>query len=236
MALVTRFENGITNVGENKLFSDFPLQDPTTIYGQMLDFFEYSNDQWINTTTGSGTVNPSDNEGGVIVLLNSGADNDAIFLQWEGRTGTTNSVSEQYKINPGKRFVFKTRLSLNAPAASQFISGLSVTDTTPFDSVDFVGFIGSSTGSGLSFKSVNSSAASSILAIDKTLVSNEYFDLGFYYDGANKLTYFLNDVAVGSINADNIPETELAITFGLQNNSASASSMNMDYICVYGER
>jgi hypothetical protein len=233
--MVTNFPNGVTNVAKETAFGEFPVIDPTTVFGQHLDFFEYLNDQWINTTVGSGAVNPSDEKGGVIGLTNSSADNDSIFLQWEGRGGTTNTVSEQYVFEAGKRVAFKTRFKINNVEQCDAVIGLQVTDTTPLSVTDGVYFITNDGVSTVDLVIVASSTATTVSGI-ATLVDGTYIELAYYYDGGNEVKYYVDGVHKGTAATTNLPTTELALSFGIQNGSAAAYQLKVDYITAYGER
>lgn len=235
--MVTNFTTGVTNTTKESPFGEFPAIDPTIVYGQHLDFFEYSNDQWITTTVGSGLINPSDVPGGVLTIINSSADNDSVFNQWEGRGGATNSVSEQYQLVAGKKAVQKTRFSLSDPIQSDCIVGLYVTNTAPIaspptDGIYFLKSDGANTVDLVLRKSSSTTTNSAIAALS----SNTYIELAFYYDGDSKVKYYVNGVQKGSSDVTNLPTTELAISFGIQNGEASAKGMNIDYITTFVER
>jgi len=241
MSRPTHFPNGFTNVRhQGGVFHGFPFPDPSKIYGQFEDFITHVSDFWITTIvelgSGSASVNPSDEKGGVLVLTNDDADNDSIFLQWEGREGTTNSVSEQVQFEAGHRFVFKTRFKLSNATQTDFIAGVYITDTTPLATSDGVYFIKNDDVATVDFVIIKDSVATTTSAI-ATLTNDTYIELGYFYTGKGTIEVYVNDLKVATVtDLTNMPTRTLALGFGVQNGSAGAKTASMDYIGYFGER
>ena len=113
--------------------------------------------------------------------------------------------------------------------------GLQVKDTTPLDVTNGIFFQKDDGDTSLDFHVEASSTASSITGAH-TMVDDTYVVVGFYYDGSSGVSVFVNDAIVGSVADDNLPATELAISFGIQNGEAAAKTMSVDYIFVAKER
>jgi len=62
--------------------------------------------------------------------------------------------------------------------------------------------------------------------------------VAWYYDGKSSVKYFVNDVHKGTLDGSStyLPDTELTISFGIQNGEAVAKIMTVDYIFAAKER
>ena len=69
-----------------------------------------------------------------------------------------------------------------------------------------------------------------------TIADDTYFTVGAYWDGVDTLEYFYNNSAVGKSESITQPTAAMAPTFGLQNGSAAAFILSMDFIAVIKER
>src|SRR5262245_55110132 len=129
---VTRFPLGVTNARENTNNGNFLLPDPTTAHVYFEDFDYYVAANFTVTNTGSPTRALTDADGGVLLITNASADNDASFSQ---------KVGESFRFEVGKAAGFKVRFQTNDATQSDIVLGLCITDTTPLDVSDGVFFI-----------------------------------------------------------------------------------------------
>lgn len=208
-------------------------QDPDYVvyFNDFLSTADYAATDWTITTTedGAGSATEAiatDELGGALLITNDDADDDADSLQMN---------EEVWKLSSGKRLWYKTRMKLSDATQSDLFVGLCITDTTPLVATDRIGFE-KNDGDALldalcELNSTETNTASVATAADDT-----YVELGFYWDGKNKVEYFVNDALVAT-HTSNIPSDEnLAVTIHLVNGEAAAKTATVDYIYVAMER
>jgi hypothetical protein len=225
--LVTRFPNGVTNVGEDSPFADLAMPAPTKFHSYMEDFDYYTAGDWTVTETQAGATQAlTDGDGGLLLLTNTAADNDLVSLQ---------KVGESFRFASGKELFFEARLKVSDATQSDLVVGLQITDTSPLDVTDGVFFIkadGSTTVS-LVVEKNNTATTTSV----GTMANDTFISLGFYYDGASAIQYSVNGSVLGTSVTTNLPDDEdLTVTFAIQNGEAVAKTMTVDYIFVAKER
>lgn len=226
--LVTRFPNGLTNVGEDSPFADLAMPAPTLFHSYMEDFDYYTAGDWTVTETDAGATQAlTDGDGGLLLVTNTAADNDLVSLQKKG---------ESFRFASGKKLFFEARFKVSDATQSDLVIGLQITDTTPLDVSDGVFFIkadGSTSVSLLVEKNGTATTTSSVA----TLVDDTFIRIGFAYDGVSAIQYFVNGVVTGTSVTTNLPDDEdLTPTFAIQNGEAVAKTMTVDYIFVAKER
>ena len=225
--LVTRFPNGVTNVGEDSPFADLAMPAPTKFHSYMEDFDYYTAGNWTVTETQAGATQAlTDGDGGLLLLTNTAADNDLVSLQ---------KVGESFRFASGKELFFEARFKVSDATQSDLVVGLQITDTSPLDVSDGVFFIkadGSTTVSLVVEK--NGTATTTSVG---TMENDTFISLGFYYDGASAIQYSVNGSVLGTSVTTNLPDDEdLTVTFAIQNGEAVAKTMTVDYIFVAKER
>jgi len=226
--LVTRFPNGVTNVGEDSPFADLTMPAPTKFHTYYEDFDYYVAANWTVTETQAGATQAlTDGDGGLLLITNTAADDDLVSLQ---------KVGESYRFASGKELFFEARLKVSDATQSDVVIGLQITDTTPLDVSDGVFFIkadGSTSVSLLVEKDGTATTTSSVA----TMANNTFISLGFYYDGASSIQYFVDGVVKGTSVTTNLPDDEdMTVTIALQNGEAVAKTMTVDYVFVAKER
>lgn len=236
MGTPTRFTNGVTNNTKENILGQLSQLDPTTLHTYFNDFDTYTAADWTITTTeagsGSATEALTDADGGVLLITNDDADNDADFF---------NKVGESFLFELGKKLFFKAKFKVSDATQSDFVIGLQITDTTPLDVTDGVFFQKDDGDANLDFHVEKDNTATSASAI-ATIADNTYITVAFYYNGVDKVYYAAsssstNPSILGSLATTNLPEDEaLTISFGLQNGEAAAKTMSIDYIFAAKER
>jgi len=226
--LVTRFPNGVTNVGEDSPFADLTMPAPTKFHTYYEDFDYYVAANWTVTETQAGATQAlTDGDGGLLLITNTAADDDLVALQ---------KVGESYRFASGKELFFEARLKVSDATQSDVVIGLQITDATPLDVSDGVFFIkadGSTSVSLLVEKNGTATTTSSVA----TMANNTFISLGFYYDGASSIQYFVDGVVKGTSVTTNLPDDEdMTVTIALQNGEAVAKTMTVDYVFVAKER
>jgi hypothetical protein len=225
--LVTRFPNGVTNVGEDSLFADLAMPAPTKFHSYMEDFDYYTAGNWTVTETQAGATQAlTDGDGGLLLLTNTAADNDLVSLQ---------KVGESFRFASGKELFFEARFKVSDATQSDLVVGLQITDTTPLDVSDGVFFIKADASTTVSLV-VEKNGTATTTSVG-TMADDTFISLGFYYDGASAIQYSVNGSVLGTSVTTNLPDDEdLTVTFAIQNGEAVAKTMTVDYIFVAKER
>lgn len=227
----TRFPSGVTNVEKAANTGMMGQPDPTKFHTYFNDFDTYVAGDWTITTTeagaGSATEALTDADGGVLLITNDNADNDADFFQKNG---------ESFSLESGKKLWFKAKFKVSDATQSDFVMGLQITDTTPLDVTDGIFFQKDDGDTNLDFYVEKDNTATSAAAIS-TVADDTYVTVGFYYNGSDEVQYFVDDVKLGTLATTNLPDDEvLTISFGIQNGEAAAKTMSVDYILAVKER
>lgn len=121
--------------------------------------------------------------------------------------------------------------------------GLQVTDTTPLDVTDGIYFQKDDGDTNIDFY-VSKDATTGRLtttAFATASAAGTYMRLGFYFDGKRYIYLYMDGVMVDKVDltttlATYLPDTELTISFGVQNGEAVAKTMSVDYIFAAKER
>lgn len=238
MPIPTRFTGGLSTATPTNPLGDYGMPDPTAWHTWFDDFDNFEADQWVITTTetgaGDATEAVSNADGGVLVITNDAADNDADFLQWSGDDAS--GVVETFKFIAGKKLFFKARLKVSDATQSDFVIGLQITDTTPLAVTDGVYWRKDDDDANLDFVVIKDSTATTATAA-ATAANDTWMTLAFYYDGKSGIEYYKDDAKLGTSALTNLPDDEeLTISFGIQNGAGAAKSMSIDYIFVAKER
>lgn len=231
MSAPVRYPNGVTNSSATSAMNMLPVLDPTKVHMYFNDFDEYVVGDWTITTTEGGgsdaTEALGDADGGVLVVTNDAADNDNDFFQKKG---------ESFKLESGKKAWFKSRFKVSDATQSDFVMGLQITDTSPLAVSDGVYFRKDDGDALLDFVVMKDSTGTTATGVH-TVVDDTYLVVGFYYNGVDAIEYYIDDAKVGTSVTTNHPDdTELTISFGIQNGEAVAKVMTVDYILAAKER
>lgn len=227
---VTRLPGGITNVREDNLFADLKKNDQTLYHERFEDFDAYVAADWVVTETQvAATQALAAGDGGLLLLTNTAADNDLVALQ---------KTPEAWTFTVGKAMFFRARFKISDATQSDFVMGLQVIDTTPLDVTDGIYFLKVDGSTAIDIVSRKDATTGSTTATAiATLVSDTFISLGWYYDGAGKLLYAIDGTVKGSLTVTNfLPDSNVTVSFALQNGDAVARTMTVDYIYVAKER
>lgn len=203
------------------------------------DFFNYAAGDWVITTTeaggGAATEAIGAQAGGVLVVTNDNFDNDGDNFQWAGGAG---AVLETFKFVADKKLQFVARFKLSR-VDGDFFAGLYITDTDPVGGVsDGIYFRKLAAEAGLSLV-VEKNATESTVVVIETLAVDTWYQVEFYYDGGSddKVKAYVNGYGSGSVPVTNAPDDEeLALSFAIQNGSANASVLSLDFIGASQQR
>lgn len=227
----TRFQYGVTNVGETDLFGDMVQPDPTLFHEYFNDFDTYAAGDWTVTESQAGATQAlTAGDGGLLLLTNSAADDDLNALQKNPAAWT---------FTAGKKTFFRCRFKVSDATQSDVVIGLQVVDATPLDVSDGIYFLkadGSTNVSVICRK--NATTGSTSASAITTLADDTFVELGFYYDGESKVYYEVNGSVTGSLDGSSsyLPDTTCTVSFAIQNGEAVAKTMTVDYIYVAKER
>ena len=223
----TRFPNGVGNVKLTDTLGMLGMPDPSKFHDFFDEFDTYTAADWTVTEVGVATQALADEDGGVLLVTNAGADDDSSFSQ---------KVGESFLFESGKKMWFKARFKVSDATESDFVMGLQITDTTPLDVTDGVFFQKDDGDTDLDFHVEKDDTATTATAIH-TMADDTYLTVGFYYDGKSEVQVFVNSVKQTSLATTNLPDDEeLTISFGVQNGEAAAKTMSVDYILAAKER
>lgn len=212
-------------------FPNFKDLDPRDWHLWFEDFDKYTAADWTITTTEAGTSSAteavSDAANGVLLITNDVNDDDADFF---------NYANETWKFDSSKRLWFGARFQSGEATQSDIIIGLQDTDTTPLAASDGLWFQKDDGDTNLDFH-IGASGTSTDRAAIATFAASTWTEVEFYYDGNSGGVYVgVNGSVVTTVPLTNAPSTELCVSFGIQNGSAGAKTLSVDYLFVAQER
>jgi len=237
MATPTRFTHGLTTVAKEAPLGFYGLPDSTGWHTYFNDFDTYTAAEWTVTVVGTTpTAALTDINGGALLLTNAATDNSEIELQ---------KVGESFLLTSGKRTFFKARFKVSDATQSDFLIGLAITDTTLMGAVSGAGvtdgiFFNKDDGDALLDVQCqkNATTGQTRAAGIATVVDDTFLTVAWAYDGVDRLTYFVDDVALGVLDASStyLPDTELTVSVAMMNGEAVAKTMTLDYVFAAQER
>lgn len=220
--------------GLREWYSQKPTDnDPSyiTYYNDFIASQDYAAADWTITTTeagaGAATEALTANDlGGSLLITNDDADNDLDSLQQD---------EETWKMASGKRCWYETRIKIGDADDVDLFVGLGITDTTPLVTADRAGFQIDDANASILCKSEKNATETSTDS-GQDAADATYVTLGMYWDGISKLEYYVDRSKVAT-HTTNIPDdVNMAITMHVQNGSAAANTLTVDYIQVTQER
>ena len=237
----TRFPSGISTEKKGKPLSEFGLPDPVGLWHVWYDDFNlYTAADWVITTTeagsGAATEAINDEKNGCLKLTNDDADNDLDFIQ---------TVKEIIKLDSTKRFVFKSKFRVSDATQSDFVIGVQIRDTTALAVSDGIFFQKDDGDASLDIYCQKTTSDSKSATAIATVADDTYLEAAFAYDANQYITAYVDGSQVGQLDlksgsnaavTDFLPDTELCVSFGIQNGAAAAKSMTIDYILAANER
>lgn len=239
----TRFTNGITNAVKNSTLQNALTPDPTRVFTYFNDFSTYASGDWTITAVEAGAGSAAyalvaDEPFGALGITNDAADDDSAQFQL---------TTENFTLSTGKKAWFKARFKVSDATQSDFLIGLAVLDTTLMGSADGDGntdgiFFSKDDGdTQLDFQVQKNTTTGQLRATNIATVSTSYITVGFEWDGARYINYYVNDVYVGQLDLTGtpstyLPDTPITVSFGIVNGEAVAKVMTVDYVYAAIER
>lgn len=226
----TRFPKGVTNNAKVHPLGMLGIPSPTKYHTYFEDFDIYNATDFTITTTeagsGSATEALADADGGVLVITNDDADNDNDWFQL---------TKETFKFATGKQIFFESRWKVSNVGDTDVVMGLQLRDTTPDNVTDGVYFRMRDGVSNLEWLVEKND--SSDYGGDAIVTADTYIVTAFYYDGIDSVEFWVDGALQETLGVTYLPDDEeLTVSFGLQNGSANARNMSIDYIFVAKER
>ncbi len=227
--LVTHYSDGHTNVGETALFAEMRQSDPTIYHAYPQDFDTYVAADWVVTATGSTTQALTAGDGGLLLITNSAGATDLCALQ---------KTPAGWTFETGKKMFFRCRFKVSDATKSSLVFGIQVIDTTPLDVNDGAYFLKSAAATAVDFIVRKDTTTGSTKATHVTdMADDTYIELGWSYDGVNKVAYDVNRVVLGALDVTNsLPDTTCTVSFAVQNGEAVAKTMTVDFVEMFKER
>lgn len=237
MSTPVRFPGGVTNVTPISPLKQYGNPSPMTWHTYFNDFDTYVAADWTVTVVGTTpTAALTDINGGALLLTNAATDNSEIELQKKG---------ESFLLTAGKKTIFKARFKVSDATQSDFVIGLAITDTTLLGAIDGAGvtdgiFFSKDDGDALLDVQcqLNATTGQTRAAGVYTVVDDTFMTVSMYYDGVDRLEYFVDDVLYGALDASAtyLPDTELTVSVAFMNGEAVSKLMTIDYIFAAQER
>lgn len=237
--VTTNFRDGVTNAAIEETLGDYIRMDPTQSF-QFFNDFESVNvgttgTDWLATNVGvtpTYVAAPAVDGGAVLITTTTGA-TDSCFIQWQGKNAGT--AIAPFAITAGKRTWFKARFQTSDATLTDIIMGLQSVDTTPLSVANGVYFYKPTGAATMNFIVCASSTLTTTTAV-ATMANATWIDVGWQYNGVDKIIYYINNAAVGTSVITNMPSAALTASFGIQNGAAAAKTLTVDYIFVAEER
>lgn len=208
------------------LWQDYEFGRPTAMASYFEDFYTVTLAQWVITEAGAGTEAITNEANGVLLLTNAAADDNSISMQL-GNTADA-GTGESFQPLAGRTIYCETKVKISDATESDFLFGLSITDTTPLDSTNLVAFRKDDGSTALKFLT-GPTATASLDSNVATVVAATYMVLGFKITGTGLVEYYVNDVKKGSFST-NIPTVTMRPTIHIQNGEAVAKTASVDYV------
>lgn len=227
--MTTRFPRGITNARPNTTLAYMGQLDPTRFNTFFDDFHTYNATDWVVTAVGTGTTALTPGDGGLLLVTTSAAAPDSRSAQLSVATFT---------FTAGRRMFFEAGVTLSNATLTVLQLGLVITDTTPTDATDGIYFLKPAGTANIGAFVRRDAAAGNQQNLNIAQATTNFMVFGFEYDGKETVTFFINDVVVGSLpcTATNSPDAPLAVTFHIGNGDAVARTLTLDYIFAAKER
>lgn len=230
---VTRFPNGVGTVAEGNTLGKMAQPDPSQFQTYWADFIDYLGpvgavNDTVNNWTSSGDSNQGiiyqDQIGGEGIVGVAGGtviDTDAYLIR---------TPLNMFALLMGRELWFKTAVQSATSGNADYIVGLAdEADLEPADGIFF-----RHQGTGRIWNLVLREGLIETVSPDIDLTDIFRWDFGFYWDGLETVTYFLNDVQIGSIpvTEDLLPSPSVVPMFGVVAHQAILMQLSLNYIFV----
>ena len=209
------------------------LSQAVRFEGPFADFLMFVEAHWninkVELGYSSASLTLLNEVGGVLRISCDTSDNDAVQIQLKG---------EPYKLVAGKPCWFEAKFRTADPTQVDLLFGLCITDTTLIAGFSDGVVIKKDDGDAyLDFQSVKANTPTNKAAI-ATLAANAWTKVGFYFNGYDTLTPYIDGVKLAAQKIQtNIPDDEeLTISVAMMNGEWAIKSLDIDYIKAVQKR
>jgi hypothetical protein len=227
------YEVGRSSINSREMFAGLPpafdaMLDWNVIFD---DFIEVVNDQTNKWTTiidtGCTAVVAADVNYGVLNFNCDSGDNEGASIQ----------KNETVKFVSGKKLVFEARIAMDDADDGDIAVGLAENHiTNPEAMILGAGvWFQVNEGSAVLIAKAGTAGASSE-STGSSLVDATFKRVGFVYDGADTVNFYVDRVKKCSMNFSSMPTTELTPSMYYINGAADTDKAQLDYIFVAVER
>jgi hypothetical protein len=225
MGTPTRYPSGVSTQNVDRLLGNYPNPDPTKVYTNFEDFVHYTAGNWtVATGANAGAAAAAAGQGGLVTLTTAAV----------GTADYENLTTTPLDINfvAGQEVWFSTKMKLSVVTAPIALAGLVGSapgaTLTPTSGMYFVKPAGAAT---VDFVLRLASTSTTLSAV-ATLVADTFVNLGFYYNGKDEVSVFVNGTKVaGQTVLTNLPVgTNLGQALGVVNGAAVATVLTADWL------
>lgn len=222
-----------SSTASREMFKDLPVGLELFLDWNVIfdDFIEVVNDQTNKWTTiidtGCTVVNQADTAFGILQFTCDSGDNEGGSIQ----------KNETVKFVSGKKLIFEARIAMADADDGDLAVGLAENHATNPEAMIAGAGIWFQINEGsavLLAKSGTAGASSESTGV--SLADSVYKRVGFVYDGANTVDFYVDRVKKCSMNFASLPTTELTPSMYYINGAGDTDSAFLDYIFVAVER
>lgn len=233
-----RYPSGVTNRMRIHPFGRLPVPDPSYVHSYFNDFDTYAAGDWTASKNGgTGTQALTAGDGGLLLTTTSAGATD----MWQNQlTVASFSVTPATSSQAGKDMWFGARLQTDSATLSTILLGLYTVKTTAATTAPTDGFWFKKTAGAAAIDLIDSTGSTlTATSTGASFTAATNIDLAFHYftgGGANELRGFVNGTQVCSRTITTAPTGNLALSFVINNSSAVARTMTLDWIYAAKER
>ena len=194
------------------------------------DFHTYTAGDWTVTETDAGATEAlATGHGGLLLITNTGADNDVTSLQ----LGTTS-----FAFASGRKAWMFFRFKASEATDIDLFLGLASTDTSPIASLPttYAAFVKDDDAATFVFKTSAGYNSGTI----KTLAADTFTTLGLYYDGAVGIELYVDGALYTTADAGAFsglfPTADVRLTMAIQAGAAAAKTLTVDNVFIGFDR
>ena len=233
----TNYPNGITTTEKISNLGQFILPDPSKAHVFFDDFENFTEALWHVEKDTTGDVDHlTTGVANGVIQLETITTADGVLVQ-----SIVDNILfvDQTSAVPGPPISFKTRMSLtDVDTTLRWLTGIynNTTDIVPVTLQPGAYFQG--VGTTLSFMVLDGSGGVIEVPLSLSIPSDEYFTLGFVFDGLGVYRLFFNDVMFDSIiHPEAFTDITLSPTVAISEPTGSAQqTIEVDYIFAAKER
>lgn len=233
---VTRWPNGATDQNPGGLLENLKRFNPATYHSMFDDFDSFTAANWVVTETDpAATEAVGASDGGILTLTNSAALNDLVSLQWAGGTG---AALPTFTGNAANDLVFACSFAVLNALNAAFLVGFAVPDTSPIASLPTSGMFIHKPAAVLYPQGYirQASVGQFTAQADIPMADATFYEMAIVYTAIDGVCTFYIGSPGGKTASQfrvaappTVPTSLLMPTIALQNGTAAAQSMFIDW-------